>query len=96
MWASLSKETLTSPRYHMGSNAWNVTAIHRFICAIYGHKKKTIHKVRIDLFYLKQPNQNKIVDMPTLSTREKIFTFHVKRANYIASILNKKNVVKHF
>ena len=58
-------------------NTWVVTpemftAIHKFICAIYGSTKKAITKVRFDLFYQNYQNQNKIVDMSTLLQCERV------------------------
>ena len=55
--------------HHIGSNVWKVTAIHSSICTIYGYKKKII-KVRCDIFYPKHQNQNKIVNMSTLTSCE--------------------------
>ena len=81
------------------SNTWEVTpemftAIQGFIFAIYGFTKKTINKVRFDLFYQKYQNQNKIVDISTLPPCRRVLFFHVTCTNYIASIWKKTNVAK--
>ena len=70
------------------------TAIQGFIWTIFGSTKKTINKVRFDLFYQKYQNQNKIVDILTLRPCKRVLFLHVKCTNYIASIWKKANVAK--